>query len=225
MPDNGFEKRNDWLALRVPGTTAVAEYEHADRANQAHNQYCVGYDIDEIAAFFGVSELDIQRDLQHVRSNLSPRQVIAINNDRARIKLQREDTDRYGKIMSESLGISAMKYIEKGMSPAGPMKEFREAVGMTEKPGGLAINFTRNTANILNPGGGVHPANVSGRGGIKSYEDLVRMVIEQDPTCGLQPIDTDAHDATPPGELDDIIGDDLSEEEYPLDEDYDETDQ
>lgn len=211
MPDNGPEKKNDWLSKIVPGTTDVSPYEHADRAAQVYSQYVVGYDEEDIAAFFGVSVIDVKRDLQYIQSGLSTRQVISMENDRIRIRIQRDEARNYKRILNESLTIQAKEYLAAGMSPVSAMKEFREAVSMTEKPGGLSISFTKNTANINTPGGGIHPANISGRNGIKSYEDLVRMIIEQDPSCGLQPIEADAQEIIPPDKLDDVIGSEDSE--------------
>jgi hypothetical protein len=209
MPDNGTEKKNDWLALKIPGTTSVAPYEFEDRAYQVNNQWSVGYDIDEIAAFFKITEIEAKVDLQWVHGRMSPRQVISLQNDRDRIKLQKRNTNHYGRILEESLVITAKDYIAKGMSPVPAMKEYREAVSMTEKPGGIAISFTKNTQNNMVPGGGVHSANISGRNGIKSYEDLVRLVIESDPTCGLQPIIEDDDDqGVAPVSIADVVGED-----------------
>jgi hypothetical protein len=205
MPDNGPEKKNDWLATKFRGSTAVSEYDNHDRAMRAHAQWCVGYEEDEIAAFFGVSEIEVKRDLQYVHENMTARQVISMNNDRDRIRLQRQDSKEYRRILNEALTMNAKDYIIAGMSPVPPMREYREAVSMTEKPGGLAISFTKNTANIGMPQG-IHPANIAGRNGIRSYEDLVRMVIQEDPSCGLQPVEVEAVEAVVPN-LDDIVGD------------------
>lgn len=207
MPDNGPEKRSDWLSLRVPGAPAIADYEFAERAAEAHALYCNGYEIEEIAAIYEVSEADIQKDLAHIHKNLTSRQTISMNNDRQRIMIQKTNFKKYKRILDESLTITAQNYLAAGLSPVPAMKEFREAVSMTEKPGGLSISFTKNTANIgmPNPVGGIHPANLGGRrSGIRSYEDLVRMIIQEDPSCGLQPIDADAQDVTSSQSLDDI---------------------
>lgn len=211
MPDTGPEKKNDWLATKVPGTTAVAPYEFQNRAMRVNAQWCVGYDEEEIAAFFKITEIDVKADLQYVHGNMTSRQMIAMRNDRMRIKIQREETADYHHILKESLTINAKDYLAAGMSPVPAMKEFREAVSMTEKPGGLAISFTKNTANFGVPGAGIHPANISGRNGIRSYEDLVRMIIQEDPSCGLQPIDVDTQEAVPAPNLEDIIGEETEE--------------
>lgn len=221
MPDNGPEKRNDWLALKVPGTTAVAEYEFAARAAEVYALYAVGYELDEIAAHLKISEYDAESDLMYIRKNLTSRQVISMSNDRERIILQKKNAQRYRRIMEEGLDMSAKDYAAAGLSPVGIMKEYREAVSMTEKPGGLSLSFTKNTQNIVS-GNGVHPVNISGRNGIKSYEDLVRMIIEQDPSCALQPVDDDVQDNIPPENIDAVI--DAESESQSIDDGLEETD-
>jgi hypothetical protein len=197
MPDNGAEKKNDWLALKIPGTTALAPYEFEERAELVHCQWSVGFEYDEIAAFFNISEIDVKLDMQHVLSRLTARQVLSQTNDRNRILIQRTNSKEYSRLLQESLTITASSYLAAGMSPVPAMKEFRQAVSMEEKPGGLSINFTKNTANFGN-GTGVNSANVGGRHGVKSAEDLIRMIIAQDPSCGLQPVmDIDAQETTP----------------------------
>jgi hypothetical protein len=194
------EKRNDWLSAKIGAPIRQADYEFADRAIQVHSHWVVGYDEPEIAAFFHLTELEVAQDLQWVRSRMTPRQINVMDNDRDRIKLHRVHSREYSRLLEESLKTTAKEYIAAGMSPVGPMKEYRQAVGMEEKPGGLAISFnnTKNTANIIAPSSGVSPANLGGGGKIRSFEDLVRSIIAADPSCGLQPvIDTEAHEALP----------------------------
>ena len=205
--DNGVEKKNDWLSTKVAGVPAEAR-EKDDLASRIYAQWMVGYEYEEIAAFFGITEIEVASQLQSIKENLTPRQVIAQNNDRERILLQRDNAQKYRRIVNDSLTMTAAEYIRAGISPVGPMKEYREAVGMTERPGGFAINFNKNTANFPLPGN-IHPANISGRGGVRSFEELVRLIIAEDPSCGLQPVmDAEAHEIlTPDQETLDSIDD------------------
>jgi hypothetical protein len=192
------ELKNDWLANKLGGTPARVPYEFSERANLVQSQWMVGYDEQEIAVFFQVTEFEVQQDLKYVHMNMTPRQVIAMNADRDRIRIYRKNSSHYSRLLEESLTRTADSWIASGISPVGAMKEYRQAVGMEEKPGGIAISLVKNTANINSPSGGVHPANLGGHGNPRSFEDLLRAIIKADPSCGLQPvIDVDAQDALP----------------------------
>lgn len=204
------EKRNDWLAHKIK-SQAPAQYDYpfAERAEEVHSHWMVGYDELEIAAFMGLSEIDVAQDLQYMQKRMTPRQVLAQCNDRERIKLYRTRSKAYNRLLGESLEKTADEYLAAGFTPVPVLKEYRQAINMEEKPGGLNIAITKNTANFVNPNGNVHPANL-GNGGIRSYEDLVRMIIKSDPTCALQPvIDADVQEVQPP----DDDSEDLPEEE------------
>jgi hypothetical protein len=177
------DRKNDWLVPTInPG---LVEYENKDRAKVVHAQWMVGFAECEIAAFFGITEADVRVDLQWIQGQMSPRQLSAQSNDRTRLQIQREQSAEYNRLLKESLTVGAKEWLLNGLSPAGILKEYREAVGLTEKPGGIAISFTKNTANF--GGGGTNAA-----GGIRSAEDMIRRVIELDPECGLTPIDDSA---------------------------------
>lgn len=167
------------------------EYPHHKRAEETYSQYLSGYSEQEIGAFFGIDPAEVLKDIQHVQQVLPARTVLAHINDRNRLLILKLEGEKYRRQLSESLSISPQDYLRAGVSPVGPMKEFREAVSMTEKPGALSINFTKNTANFGGGNsGGIPGANFGGRK-IRCYEDLVRMIIETDPSCGLQPVSAD----------------------------------
>lgn len=168
---------------------ATDPYEFHDRAVQVHSHWLAGYAECEIAAYFKITEADVNLDLQHIRHALTSRQLLATNNDRARLVLQREEQKNYNRLMKESLTIGASDYIKAGMSPAGVMREFREAVGMTEKPGGVSISFNKNTGFIVGP-----PGNGGNSTQIRSQEDMIRAIIAADPSLGLAPVEVDAHE-------------------------------
>lgn len=219
------EYKTDWLAAKIGRPAAAApDYENYERATRVLAQWMVGYDESEIASFFRITEIDVAADLQYLHEKMAPRQVIAMNNDRDRIRIHRKQSKDYSRLLDESLKTSAAEYLAVGMSPVPAMKEYRQAVGMEEKPGGVAISVTKQTATFINNPGQVHPANLGGSGRVRSFEDLVRMIIASDPSCGLQPvIETDAHEALPSPNLDDDESAELPEEvDEPADESTDE---
>src|SRR4030042_6316893 len=118
------EKKNDWLTTKIPGAAAPVKYDFHERAMQIHSQWMVGYEEDEIAAFFEITEVEVKRDLQYLLSKLSPRQVISQTNDRDRIKIQRKQSKDYSRLLDESLKINAKEYMVAGMSPVPAMKEY-----------------------------------------------------------------------------------------------------
>jgi hypothetical protein len=183
----GFKKEGPKPLLNRNGS----EYPHHKRAEETYSQYLSGFSEQEIGAFFGIDPAEVLKDIQHVQQVLPARTVLAHINDRNRLLIQKLEGEKYRRQLSEALSISPQDYLKAGVSPVGPMKEFREAVSMTEKPGALSINFTKNTANFGGSNSsGIPGANFGGRR-IRSYEDLVRMIIEADPSCGLQPVSAD----------------------------------
>jgi hypothetical protein len=190
------ETRNDWLATKIGG--GVPEYENLDRATKVLSHWMVGYDELEIAAFFEISEIDVKRDLEFMRSRMTARQIIAMDNDRHRILIHRQQSRNYSNLLEQSLTKPASYWIENGLSPVPALKEYRQAVGLEEKPGGVAISVTKQSATFYGNAPGQIPAANLGTGKPKSFEDLLRMIIAADPSCGLQPvIDTDAHELPP----------------------------
>lgn len=192
MGENHQATKNDWLATKIDTGAEVQEYEHIDRAYKCHSQWMVGFDPDEIAAYFEITEIQVKRDLQHVQSKMTPAAVTKMFNDRQRIRIQRDQAYNYESLLKESLMKKPDEYIDKGMNPAGILREYREATGLTERGAGVNINFNRNTANINAPGMGA--GRVDNAIGVRSMEDVVRLVIEQDPSCGLEPVAEDLED-------------------------------
>jgi hypothetical protein len=170
-----------------------AEYPHRKRAEEVYSQWLSGFDEREIAAFFEIDVLDVMKDIQYVQQHLSQRSVLAHVNDRNRLMIQKLEGHKYHQKLSEVLSIPAKVYLQAGINPVAPLKEYRESVSMTERPGALSVNFTKNTANIGigSTWGGIPAANLGGSGKIRCYEDLLRMIIANDPSCGLQPVTTD----------------------------------
>jgi hypothetical protein len=181
----GFKKEGPKPMLNRNGS----EYPHHKRSEETYSQYLSGYSEQEIGAFFGIEPAEVLKDIQHVHQVLPPRTVLAHINDRNRLLIQKLEGEKYRRQLSESLSISPQDYLKAGVSPVGPMKEFREAVSMTEKPGALSVNVTKNTANFalgMDPGH-IPAANFGSKGRITCFEDLVRMIIAADPSCSLSP--------------------------------------
>jgi hypothetical protein len=194
----GFKKEGPKPLLNRNGS----EYPYHKRAEETYSQYLSGFSEQEIGLFFGIDPAEVLKDIQHVQQVLPARTVLAHVNDRNRLMIQKLEGEKYRRQLSEALSIPPQDYLKAGISPVAPMKEYREAVSMTEKPGALSVSFTKNTANIGigNTPGGIPAANFGGNGRIRSFEDLVRMIIQQDPSCGLSPpTDIEAKEIEAPG--------------------------
>ena len=149
------------------------DYPHHERASTSYTHYITGYTEEEIADFLTEAGIkcetrDVERDIQHIQSLLPTRTVIAHENDRNRLLIQRNQGKQYRALLKEALAIKAKDYVESGLSPAGPLKEFREAVGMTERPGGINLQVNQQNVNV----GSSQTAS-----GINSSEDLLRSVM------------------------------------------------
>ena len=139
------------------------EYPHHKRAARVYSQWLSGYSEEEIATFFELTVDEVERDIQHTSSLLSQRTVIAHHNDRNRILTQRAEGARYRKLLRDALATPVEDYLEAGIAPGGVLKEYREAVGMTEKPGGIRVNI----------------ANTVSSRGVSCSEDLLRLAISK----------------------------------------------
>lgn len=151
-------------------------YPQHDRAVVTYNHYISGFTEEEILEFLRATgeecELaDIVRDIQHIKTLHPTRVLIAHENDRNRLLIQRTEGRQYRRLLAEALAMKAEAFVAAGMSPTTPLKEFREAVGMTEKPG--AINVSVNQQN-LNLSGGER-----NNSGVRSSEDLLRSVMDR----------------------------------------------
>lgn len=141
------------------------EYPQHRRAQQTYSQWMSGFSEEEIARFFQIEVEDVLRDVQHIHQVLPVRTVVAHLNDRNRILIQRAEGEKYRRLLSQSLSTPVERYLQAGVSPVGALKEYREAVGMVEKPGSLSISVTQ-AVGVSND----RP---------RSSEDLLRKVIEK----------------------------------------------
>lgn len=154
------------IKLAPPGSNPLA-YPNHDRANDLYSMWMTGYTEDEIAEFISLDVSEVKKDLMYVNTKLTARQIIAHNNDRNRILLQRKDSESFRKMMSDSLSAPVEALLAAGLSPASILKEFREATGMVQKAEPLLqINTQINNS----------PAP---SGGLTSAEDIIRRVLGQ----------------------------------------------
>jgi hypothetical protein len=161
--------RNDWL-IRKEGPEPLLlkktkAYPHWERANESYSHWISGKDYDEIADVTGVPVKEVKKDVAHIESVIPSKQLIANNNTRNRILIQRTQSQSYQKKLKDALDLNVRDYISAGVNPVGPLKEFREAVGMTEKPGGLNIQLNQN--------------NTVSAGGVSRTEDIIRSVMDR----------------------------------------------
>lgn len=173
---------HEYLAHKIKGEP-VEPYKNSQRAAKVYSHYLSGFAEDEIAYFFKISETEVKLDLQYVQSGMSPRAIIAHNNDRARILVQREQSDKYRRLLKDSLAKPVDEWLASGISPVGVMKEYRESVGMVQRPEGMSINFNRQTNNTANV--------FSGNGTpIRGVEDIIRGILQANPEKQISaPID------------------------------------
>jgi hypothetical protein len=141
-------------------------YANHDRACRVYSQWLAGYSEEEVADFFGIQPRDVELDIQHVHGILPTRTVIAHNNDRSRLLVQRQQSEEFRRLMHESLSTPASALLAAGISPAGILKEFREATGMVQK----AEPLVQVNTQVNNAGGTMG-------GGITSAEDAIRRVL------------------------------------------------
>jgi hypothetical protein len=154
------------IAKLAPPETNSLAYPTHDRANDLYGMWMTGYTEDEISAFMGLSIEETQKDLMYVNTRLSTRQIIHHNNERQRIMLQRQNSEDFRRLMSESLQTPARVLIDAGLSPAGILKEYRESTGMVQKAEPLIqVNTQIN--------------NAAPTGGVTSAEDVIRRVLSQ----------------------------------------------
>ena len=169
----------------APKESNVLAYPNHDRANDVYSMFITGYCENEIADFLSIDVLEVNRDLMYVNTRLSPRQIISHNNERARIILQRQNSEDFRRLMAESLRTPALSLLAAGISPAGILKEYREATGMVQKAEPLLqINTQINNSQAATTG-------------IQSAEDVIRRVLDQinqDAPENQEPIDVEAED-------------------------------
>ena len=146
------------------------DYENHDRACELYSHYMSGYTEEEIVSFFNLEVEEVRKDLQHIKSTLPVRTLIAHENDRQRIIVQRNNGIVYEKLLSRSLNMEPLDFLKMGISPAGILREYREATGMTQRPEPLIQVNTQQ--NFLNG------SRANGQG-LTSAEDVIRRVLEQ----------------------------------------------
>jgi hypothetical protein len=165
-----------------PVKVLMGDCEDPKLAAKCYNMFVGGYSEEEVAIYFEVPVNIVERAIQHTRSCLSGRTIIAHNNDRLRILVQRNESEKYRKLLGDALSINAEDFLKAGIAPAGTLKEFRECVGLTEKPGGIGISLTQNTM--------IARKNEWNGFQIRSPEDLIRAIVKADPSCALgAPVD------------------------------------
>jgi hypothetical protein len=153
---------------------------------KCYNMFIAGYAEEEVAKHMNVDIVVVERAIEHTRSCLSSRTIISHNNDRHRILLQRTESEKYRKLLGDALNTPVQDYLAAGIAPAGTLREFRQAVGMEEKPGAMNINVTQNSA-------------INIRSEIRSSEDLLRSVIKR--MAEKNAMDVNAPLQGPPEEL------------------------
>lgn len=143
-------------------------YPNHERACRVYSQWVAGYSEEEIADFFGIQPRDVELDVQHISGILPTRTVIAHNNDRSRLLVQRQQSEEFRRLMGEALKTPANDYLSAGISPAGILKEFREAVGQVQKAEPLVQVNTQQNFVGSGPAGSLR---------ISSAEDVIRLVL------------------------------------------------
>lgn len=169
----GITKSDVPPAIKRSGKDIYPEH---DRAVVSYNHYISGFTEEEIVAFYSAvgqecTPEDIARDIQHVKTLHPTRVIIAHENDRNRLLLQRTEGTQYRRLLGEALAMGAVQYLAAGMSPTSPLKEFREAVGMTEKPGAINVSVNQQSLNIN--------SETKQKSGFRSSEDLLRSVMDR----------------------------------------------
>jgi hypothetical protein len=207
----GFKKEGQKPLLNRNGS----EYPYHKRAEETYSQWLSGFSEQEIGLFFGIDPAEVLKDIQHVQQVLPARTVLAHVNDRNRLLIQKLEGEKYRRQLSEALSISPQDYLKAGVSPVGPMREYRQAVGMEERPAAANVSVTRQSATFINNSpSGIPAANFGGK--VRCFEDLLRMIIKADPSCNLSPCtDIEAQEITAPTETQPIDsgGEDPSEGE------------
>ena len=203
----GKNSRFPWAVLKTDPQPLLhrdrTSYLHYKRAERTYSHWLAAYSVEEIAEFFDLPIREVEADIEHVQSMLPTRTLVAQHNDRNRLLLQRAEARKYQALLSDALSRSASDYIAAGLSPAAPLKEFREAVGMIEKPGGLSISLSQHT-NVGNPAGITCAEDVLRR--VRSQLDTVKP-IEVEPE--EEPVSGD--DCKPAEEIPEVEGDSTGE--------------
>lgn len=141
-PDKWELIKNRPEPLLEPGSRK-GKYPAAERAAVVYLHYQTGYSEAEIASFQGVDEATIRADIAYMQSTFPPRILVAHGNDRLRLVVQKAQSAQYQELLRQTLQIPAEEFLAAGVSPTGALREYREAVGMTEKPGAIAVQVNQ----------------------------------------------------------------------------------
>jgi hypothetical protein len=152
------------------------DYAQHGRASTVYTHFISGFAEEEIVKFLNAQGIEcsleeIEMDIQHIQSLLPTRTLISHENDRNRILIQRTEGKKYRQLLNTALSLEAKDYLAVGLSPHSVMKEYREATGMQEKPGGINVHVDQRSLSI---GGGATPPS-----GVNSSEDLLRRVMSK----------------------------------------------
>jgi len=110
------------------------DYPNHKRAQQCYSQWLAGYSEEEISRFFGIGLEEVLQDLQHCHQLIPSRTLNSHWNDRNRLLLQRAEAAKYRKLLADALATPVEDYLQAGVSPVGPLAEYRQATGMVSKP-------------------------------------------------------------------------------------------
>jgi hypothetical protein len=160
--DNWMVKKTGPEPLLTKRDKAYPEWK---RANDTYSFWLSGKTIDEIVKFTGIDKFEAEKDIAHIESVLPSKTLISNNNTRNRLIIQREQSLEYQKKLQDALSTPVSAYLKAGLNPTTPLKEFREAIGMTEKPGGLNIQ--------------VNQSNTNTGAGVGRTEDIIRSVMNK----------------------------------------------
>ena len=162
-------KSPDYAVLKLgPKESNQLAYPNHDRANDIFGMWMSGATEDEIALFIDLPIDEVKKDLMYVNTRLSVREIINHNNNRDRILLQRQNSESFRELMKSTLSTPAAAFLAAGLTPAGILKEYREATGMVQKAEPLLqINTQINN----------QPSSSGGQ--IQSAEDVIRRVLNQ----------------------------------------------
>ena len=187
-------KADQWAitkAQKGPDGVDTLGYPEHKRSCMTYSQYISGFTEEEISDFMEIELREVKRDIQHIITTLPPRTIIQHNNDRQRIILQREEAANYNKLINDSLKMTANDFLAAGVSPASVLREYREAVGQTQKPEPLIqVNSQQNFWG---------QPETPDSSGISSAEDAIRKVLAEldEQNHKDEAIDIEPEDAVP----------------------------
>jgi hypothetical protein len=174
------------LAKIAPPGSMVSDYQNRERARDTYGTWMSGFTEDEVAKFYGIPVEEIERDIVYIQTTTPTRQIIAHQNDRNRILIQRQESQKFRELLKGALELRAVDFLAAGVSPAGILKEFREATGMTSRAEPLIQINTQQ--NFSGP---------PGQGAITSAEDVIRRVLDKIDQNNSPIIDVEAEPVQP----------------------------